>query len=158
MTIKYLSISLLALLSFGSCQLTDKNQSNTEYLSTDNIVNTNTGTGEVDPDKAPVIEWSETKYDFGEVSQGEVVKHVFTFKNVGGSPLLITSVKPSCSCTVIDNWPKEPLAPGEGGEIVVEFDTEGKKGNITKTVSVVANTQVSTNIVSLVGNILTPGS
>ena len=68
---------------------------------------------------------------------------------------MISSAKGSCGCTVPD-WPRKPIAPGESAEIRVVFNSEGKNGKQHKKVSVIANTQPSTTVVALTGNIIKP--
>jgi hypothetical protein len=70
---------------------------------------------------------------------GEVVEHTFRFTNTGSKDLVISSASASCGCT-IPNWPKEPIAPGEKGEIKVEFNSNGKKDMVTKDITILANT------------------
>lgn len=43
---------------------------------------------------APVIEIEEPTHDFNQVTQGEVVRHVFKVFNRGNAPLQIKNVKP----------------------------------------------------------------
>lgn len=85
------------------------------------------------------IEFTESTHDFGEIDEGAKVSHTFKFKNTGSEPLIINSAKGSCGCTV-PKWPKEPIAPGEGGDIQVEFNSKGKLNKQTKTVTINANT------------------
>ena len=99
------------------------------------------------------IKFENELYDFGEITQGEKVKFTYKFTNVGESDLVISSAKGSCGCTVPD-WPRKPIAPGESAEIRVVFNSEGKNGKQHKKVSVIANTQPSTTVVALTGNII----
>ena len=101
------------------------------------------------------IKFENELYDFGEITQGEKVKFTYKFTNVGESDLVISSAKGSCGCTV-PNWPRKPIAPGESAEIRVVFNSEGKNGKQHKKVSVIANTQPSTTVVALTGNIIKP--
>ena len=101
------------------------------------------------------IKFENELYDFGEITQGEKVKFTYQFTNVGESDLVISSAKGSCGCTVPD-WPRKPIAPGESAEIRVVFNSEGKNGKQHKKVSVIANTQPSTTVVALTGNIIKP--
>ena len=101
------------------------------------------------------IKFENELYDFGEITQGEKVKFTYKFTNVGESDLVISSAKGSCGCTVPD-WPRKPIAPGESAEIRVVFSSEGKNGKQHKKVSVIANTQPSTTVVALTGNIIKP--
>lgn len=86
------------------------------------------------------IAFEESEYDFGTVKAGEKVRHVFKFKNTGSEPLIISNAKGSCGCTV-PNWPREPIPPGGEGEIVVEFDSKGKRGKQNRKVTITANTE-----------------
>ncbi|MCB0558116.1 MAG: DUF1573 domain-containing protein [Lewinellaceae bacterium] len=96
------------------------------------------------------IAFEEESYDFGEVDEGAVVVHTFQFTNTGKAPLLISSARSTCGCTVPD-WPKEPIPPGENGKIEVKFNTRGKKNKQTKPVTIVANTYPATSKIFLQG-------
>lgn len=100
----------------------------------------------------PSFDFAESAHDFGTIKEGEVVEHTFKFKNTGDAPLIISSATASCGCTV-PVWPKEPIAVGEEGEIQVRFNSKGKAGNQSKTVTITANTYPKTtrlNIKSVV--------
>lgn len=85
-----------------------------------------------------VVNFKTTEYNFGKIKEGEKVRTTFKFTNTGKEPLIITNAQGSCGCTV-PSWPKEPIAPGKGGQIEVEFNSEGKSGEQTKTVHLTAN-------------------
>jgi len=85
------------------------------------------------------IDFEQVFYDFGDLKQGEQVSFVFEFTNTGGSPLLIKDAAASCGCTV-PNYDKEPIAPGDKGDIEVVFDSSGRRGSQYKTVIVKTNT------------------
>ncbi len=87
----------------------------------------------------PAFQFSEVEHDFGKISQGDVVVHVFTFTNNGQAPLIIQSAVGSCGCTV-PTYTREPIAPGESGELNVVFDSKGKANLQNKTVTITANT------------------
>ncbi|MDH5379626.1 MAG: DUF1573 domain-containing protein, partial [Cyclobacteriaceae bacterium] len=48
----------------------------------------------------PSFEFEKTDHDFGTITDGDIVKHTFTFKNTGDAPLIIQSARGSCGCTV----------------------------------------------------------
>ena len=98
------------------------------------------------------IEWGEKQFDFGEVEAGEKVGHIYKFKNTGKEPLIISNAKASCGCTV-PNWPKEPIPPGESGEIKVEFDSKGKNGPQSKTVTIEANVEGGRDLLVIKGKV-----
>ena len=96
--------------------------------------------------------FSETEFNFGSVKAGEKVQHVYKFKNTGNEPLVISNAKGSCGCTV-PKWPKEPIGIGEEGEIMVEFDSKGKSGNQSKTVTITANTDPPQSLIQIKGQV-----
>ena len=49
------------------------------------------------------------------------------------------------------------MAPGATGKMEVQFDSRGKHGLISKTVSVRANTQPSITTITIKGNVLDAG-
>lgn len=87
---------------------------------------------------APVLAVTEKTWNFGDIKQGDVVKHQFEIKNNGKSELIIRKVKASCGCTAI-NPAKTVLVPGESTMIAAEFNSHGKSGRQTKTVTIVTN-------------------
>jgi len=87
----------------------------------------------------PTVEWDDIVWDFGTINEGDIVEHVYSFKNTGQAPLIIESAKPSCGCTV-PSFSREPIPVGGAGEITVKFDSKSKPGIQHKTVSVTANT------------------
>ncbi|MFN4853596.1 MAG: DUF1573 domain-containing protein [Bacteroidota bacterium] len=101
----------------------------------------------------PVMSFSEETHDFGEIHQGEKVTHRFAFTNIGKADLIIGNARGSCGCTVPD-YPKKPIAPGEKSEIEVSFNSSGKHGLQTKTISIVTNCKPSTKIITIKANVL----
>lgn len=101
----------------------------------------------------PVMTFSEESFDFGEIRQGEKVTHHFAFTNTGKADLIIGNARGSCGCTVPE-YPKKPIAPGEKSEIEVSFNSSGKHGLQTKTISIVTNCKPSTKIITIKANVL----
>jgi hypothetical protein len=87
-----------------------------------------------------MLVFTNTKYDFGTITEGDVVKHAYHFKNAGNHPLLITRTDVSCGCTT-PSFPKEPIPPGGEGDVVVQFNSSGKSGQQHKNVLVHSNAQ-----------------
>lgn len=87
----------------------------------------------------PVMTFTEEVYEFGTITSGEKVDHVFNFTNTGTAPLVITGAKSTCGCTV-PKFPKEAILPGESGEISVVFNSKHKSGKQRKPIRVTANT------------------
>ncbi len=101
----------------------------------------------------PSMKFREELYDFGEVKEGDVVEHVFSFVNEGEAPLIISDAKASCGCTVPE-WPKEPIPVGESGEIKVRFNSKNRTGIQNKPVTITANTWPVTTRVTIKGNVI----
>lgn len=97
-------------------------------------------------------EFESYEFDFGEITSGDKVQHVYKFTNTGKEPLVISNAKGTCGCTVPD-WPKDPIAPGEAGEILVEFRSKGKSGQQTKRVIITANTNPTTTNLTIKGKV-----
>ncbi len=70
--------------------------------------------------EGPSIQFEKEVYDFGKVTQGEIVRYKFKFKNVGNKPLKLIDVKPSCGCTTT-NWPKNEISPNSSSEIEISL-------------------------------------
>lgn len=82
----------------------------------------------------------EEIFDFGTITEGDIVKHTFKVKNVGKSDLTILHAQASCGCTIPD-WTKRPILPGEVGEINISFNSTGKIGDQKKSVTLTTNTE-----------------
>ena len=91
-------------------------------------------------------------YDFGEVEEGEIVTHTFTFTNTGTEPLILTDAKGSCGCTV-PSRPNYPVAPGETASITVQFNSTNKKGKRNQKVTITANTEPRQTFIYLTGTV-----
>jgi len=102
------------------------------------------------------IEMDHLEFNFGTIVAGKRITHTFVFVNNGDAPLIIADINAPCGCTVPKDWPKTPLEPGEGGEIVVEFDSSNRTGNQRKTVYVVSNSRPSTLELKLIGDVVGP--
>jgi hypothetical protein len=92
-------------------------------------------------------------HDFGDIVQGEKVTHTFSFKNTGKDPLIVTAVQPTCGCTVTE-WTRQPIQPGQSGEISVTFDSKNALNQQNKTVTVISNAAVGSERLYLRGNVL----
>lgn len=150
---KTFGIAMIILATLFACNQEAKNN---EEVNADIINVPGTASDdEVDAENLPAFDFEEEVYEFGEISQGEKVKHVFRFINSGKTDLIISNATGSCGCTV-PTWPRNPIAPGEEGEIEVVFDSNGKQGRQHKTVTLVANTLPNTKVIAIKGDVLTP--
>lgn len=107
--------------------------------------------------KAPVADFSEKAYDFGEMKQGDKKDYTFTLGNNGKSELIIRNIRSSCGCTAVAPS-KKVIAPGENVPIKVTFDSRGKRGRQSKSVTVITNDpKTPTTTLRISTNITTEG-
>lgn len=104
-------------------------------------------------DDGPVFSFTETEHDFEDITQGETVEHVFKFSNSGNSPLIVNNVLTTCGCTAPE-WPKNPIAPGEEGEIKVRFNSSGKIGRQNKIITIQSNVEGGTTRLKIIAMVL----
>ena len=102
----------------------------------------------------PELSFDKLRHNFGKINQGESVSHQFIFTNTGQAELIINNAKGSCGCTV-PKWPRKPIAPGESEEIKVTFNSAGKSGKQSKTITLVTNAIPNTTVLTISANILT---
>lgn len=101
------------------------------------------------------ITFSENSRDFGDITQGDKVSHIFKFKNTGTAPLIISNVQTTCGCTVPE-WPKEPIAPGAAGEISATFNSANKSGIQQKVITIYSNAANDQATVKIIANVFQP--
>lgn len=83
----------------------------------------------VPPKPKPIskIKFDKTLYNFGEITEGDIVEFTYTFTNVGNAPLEIIGADPSCGCA----RPEVPflgILPGEKSQITVNYNSVSKSG------------------------------
>lgn len=107
---------------------------------------------------APVASFNQESYDFGDMKQGETKEYTFLLTNKGKSDLIIRNVRSSCGCTAVAPS-KKVIAAGESAPVEVAFDSRGKRGRQSKTVTVITNDpKTSTITLRISSNVITPES
>lgn len=101
---------------------------------------------------APIIEFDTTEYDFGTIEEGTIIDGSFKVTNKGKVDLIISHVQPSCGCTTPD-WTKDPIKPGETGEIKFSFNSNGRVGKQNKSITVSSNAEKVQEIIRLKGTV-----
>jgi hypothetical protein len=97
---------------------------------------------EQDTESAAEINFEKVEHNFNQIFSGEKVAYSFRFTNTGDLPLLITGTRSGCGCTAGD-YPKDPIKPGEQGKISVVFNSSGRKGFQSESISVFNNSKES---------------
>lgn len=98
------------------------------------------------------ISFNEDRHDFGTLEEGPSVSHKFNFTNTGTEPLVLTNVKASCGCTT-PSWTKEPVLPGENGEILVTYSTARRLGGFNKSITITSNATEPTKVIYIKGTV-----
>ncbi len=101
---------------------------------------------------AQTITFDQTTLDYGTVKPGSDGNRVFTVKNTGDKPLIISAVQPSCGCTTPE-WSKDAILPGKTGVIKVHYDTN-RQGQFLKMIQVMSNDpENSRSVINIKGNV-----
>jgi len=147
-------ISLIALVSISLITFSCKEKA------TEKIENANVEAAAVrdaSANKMAVMSFDKTFHDFGQITQGTPQQTVFTFTNTGEAPLIITDATSSCGCTIPDYPKNTPIAPGQQGQMVVNFNGSGQN-QVTKTINVQANTANGSELLKIQAFVLAPNA
>jgi hypothetical protein len=90
------------------------------------------------PGPAPHIKFDKVVHDFCDVSPDSVNTCMFGFSNTGTAALQITQTRGTCKCTVPD-LQKKDYAPGESGELSVQFHAPTSQGPTSQHIIVSSN-------------------
>lgn len=161
-TKKFMAIVVVTLAAFGLFSCQDSSQTEQEAVATKKEATAIQASAKPNSEEAapktkkayPVIAFNEINHDFGDISQGDVVKHVFSFTNKGEAPLVISDIKTSCGCTT-PSYTKEPIPSGGSGQIEVQFNSTGRSGIQKKQIKVITNTEGSISVLNISSNVLT---
>lgn len=100
----------------------------------------------------PMISLDKEVHDYGTIAQGANGTCEFIVTNTGDAPLILTSCKGSCGCTV-PKCETEPIKPGQKTSITVKYDTK-RVGPINKSVTISSNaTNTPEKIVRIKGTV-----
>jgi hypothetical protein len=138
--IAIISLILMAIMASNCGNGTGKDARNSGLQPTD------TGTIE--------ITFKEYEHNFGKVAEGEKVAYVFTFENKGTSNLVVASAITSCGCTV-PKYDTKPIPPGGNGNLEVVFNTSGRNGMQTKTITVKSNASTPVILLKITAEVVT---
>jgi hypothetical protein len=150
-------ILLITIVGFlVSCGDKTKNAKDSGNVDPDLIKNKISANDPTAQNPEPVLSFTATVWDFGRIKEGVQVTHTYKFKNTGNEELVISSCSASCGCTT-PLCDQQPVSPGEEGKIKVKFDSKNKANNINKQVTIVANTNPPTTILTIKGYVIPLG-
>lgn len=103
------------------------------------------------------IKFDKMSHDFQKIAEDKGnATNVFSFTNVGNSPLVISNVQASCGCTT-PTWTKEPIEPGKKGSVTVSYNPQGRPGNFTKSITVFSNAAEEQVVLMINGEVIPKG-
>lgn len=105
-----------------------------------------------DTKDSTTVQLIDSIYNFGKVSDGEMVEYSYRFRNTGEKPLIVSNAVASCGCTVPEK-PEAPVKPGETGFLKVRFNSKGRVGEVHKEITVTSNAKPSFPVLQLVGEV-----
>ncbi len=136
-------LTLLLLFACNNAGNTSDEQ-NSDSTAVAEVAKATTGNGE--------ISFVDEVYDFGQITDGEVVEHTFKFTNTGTEPVIVSRVSTSCGCTTPE-YTATPVAPNKDGEVKVRFDSHGQSGKQQKIITVVSNAKNNIQTIQLKGEV-----
>ncbi len=107
----------------------------------------------VDNKPKTLIVFDTYDHNFGDIQQDTENEKIFSFTNTGNEPLIITNAKGSCGCTVPE-YPRQPIAPGEDGEIKVVYSPGKQQFKQNKSITITANTDPETTVLKVMANVI----
>lgn len=144
---KVLALSLMTLFLFNSCKKQENDVENKiniiknkDPFADDRIVIQSDLIKEAKNHALTTLALSEPNFDFGKIKKGDEVEHTYEITNTGKNPLIISSVHPTCGCTVPE-YTKEPILPNQKGKITLKFNSGNFEGIVHKAAEVYANVE-----------------
>ena len=103
----------------------------------------------------PEMTFEKTTYDFGSFNaSGGPVTCVFKITKTGKGLLVIHQAIATCGCTT-PIYPKEPIKPGESGEIKVTYNGKGRRaGEFEKSITIRTNTKAQIHRLKIKGSMI----
>lgn len=98
------------------------------------------------------IEFEDMIWDFGEITEGDIVKKKFKFTNTGNAPLQIIGADASCGCAR-PTVPFLDIAPGESNEIGITYNSVNKEGVQKPEIIIESNTYPKHTVLKLSGTV-----
>lgn len=88
--------------------------------------------------QGPRLHLEQKELDFGELIQGRALDLELSVENRGDEPLLLKKAEVSCGCT-LTSLPRDPIAPGTKAGLGIRFESKGRLGLQSVTVTVWSN-------------------
>lgn len=156
---RYFLIPVIALIASCNSNSEGNTSDKDSTLLSTSVVTSPYTAGPVDSaalSQLPTMDFVDTLHYFGSIHEGETVQHEFEFTNNGQQPLIISSAEGSCGCTVAD-YPRQPIAAGKSGSMLVTFSSAGKQGRQQKTITISTNTRRGMQMLYIKADVIPSG-
>ncbi len=100
--------------------------------------------------KSENLDFKNESHDFGTVEEGPAAEYEFSFTNTGKEPIILQNVHASCGCTT-PSYSKDPVLPGKTGIVKASYNTVGRPGKFTKSITVATN--AGTKVLTITGTV-----
>lgn len=119
------------------------------------VIATSSMMAQTKDENKPEMTFEKTEHDFGSFKESDgPVTCVFKFTNTGKGMLVIHQAIATCGCTV-PIYPKEPIKPGESGEIKITYNGKGRRaGEFEKNITIRANTKEQIHRLKVKGSMI----
>lgn len=119
------------------------------------VIATSSMMAQAKDENKPEMTFEKTEHDFGSFKESDgPVTCVFKFTNTGKGMLVIHQAIATCGCTV-PIYPKEPIKPGESGEIKITYNGKGRRaGEFEKNITIRANTKEQIHRLKVKGSMI----
>jgi hypothetical protein len=139
---KKIALSLFAIAAFATMSIAQTTTPAAKPAPTTPVENPN----------AAEFKFETEVHDFGAVKEGTQAEHTFKFTNIGKEPLVITNVSASCGCTT-PKWTKEPVKPGESGNVTAIYNSKGRPGAFNKAITITSNAKTPSKVLFIKGTV-----
>ncbi len=99
-----------------------------------------------------VLKFNKEVHDFGKLTEGPLATYNFEVVNTGTAPVVISNAQASCGCTTPE-FSKDAIMPGGKSVIKVGYNTSGRPGPFTKTITVMSNAENSSLVLTIKGEV-----
>ncbi len=106
-----------------------------------------TSAGKLKPGGGNSVVFLNTSHNFGQIKEGTNPTYTFSFTNLGDTSITITGVHSICGCT-IPEYSKKMVKPGDSGNIMVTYHSEGRPGPFKK--SIIVSTDGTPHTIELI--------
>lgn len=107
----------------------------------------------ITPKAMPIIEYERLRYDFGEITEGDIIEFDINFKNVGNAPLQVLEADVTCGCTT-PTVPFLDIPPGGTNKISITYNSVNKSGPQNPRITIKTNTEPAYYVFNVTGVVL----